>query len=268
MIQMKRKLLFPAILLMILALCLGAARAAGNLDDMTLEELQKLQEELNQKISEKQQGSQTELDISIMPEPASVPITGLKISAPEEPLKSGGEIFLKPLVTVTPSEASKDGLLYTVSDDSIAAVTSGNKLSGKKAGTVTVTVTDPASGKKASAKIRVVTLITDIDITPEISELFVSKTLRLTAVIQPEDASSKKVTWEAKNPEIAKISANGTVTAVSPGTAAFWCYAQDGSGKIGVATVRVKRPVKKIAFKSRDVNLFAGRSAYIDYTVQ
>ena len=56
-----KKFLFPLILMIILALCLNPAHAAGSLDDMSLEELQQLQEELNRRISEKQQqNSQTE----------------------------------------------------------------------------------------------------------------------------------------------------------------------------------------------------------------
>lgn len=269
MTKMKRKHLIPVIFLIILALCLGTAYAAGSLDDMSLEELQQLQEELNRRISEKQQqDSQTEQTETAPPEAEAVPIQALKISAPEEPLRSGSEIYLRPLVTVTPAGASKEGLQYTVSDESIAAVTPERKLSGRKAGTVTLTVTDPASGKKASVKIRVVTLITEIRLTPDISELFTGKTLRLTPMILPEDASSKKVTWESKDPGIARVSANGTVTAVAPGRTSIWCYAQDGSSKIGVATVTVKIPMRKIALKSREINLIEGRSAYIDYTVQ
>ena len=49
-----KKFLLPIILLLILSLCLGTAHASGDLDNMSLEELQKLQEQLNQKISEKE----------------------------------------------------------------------------------------------------------------------------------------------------------------------------------------------------------------------
>ena len=56
---MKRKHLIPVIFLIILVLFLGTAHATGDLDNMSLEELQKLQDQLNQKISEKEkEGSQ------------------------------------------------------------------------------------------------------------------------------------------------------------------------------------------------------------------
>ena len=275
MIQMKRKFLFPIILLMILALCLGAARAAGDLDDMSLEELQKLQEELNLKISEKQQEggptdpAETEPPETEPPAAESVPIRSLNISAPAKPLKSGGEeIPLKPLVTVTPAEASKDGLQFSVSDESIAAVTSGGNLAGRKAGTVTVTVTDPSSKKKASVKIRVVTMIEDLEITPRYPELFVGKTVRLEATITPKDATDKKLTWESEHPEIAKVAANGTVTAVAPGTTYIYARSQDGSFKVALARVTVTVPMKKITLAVKEKNFFTEEVKKTEYTVE
>ena len=141
MIKMKKKCLIPVIFLVILALCVGAAHASGDLDNMSLEELQKLQEQLNQKISEKENETSPESPTEApSPETTPVPITGLKIAAPKDPLGNGKELTLKWQVTVTPEEASRDGLEYTVSDESIAEVTPEGKLLGKKAGTVTVTV--------------------------------------------------------------------------------------------------------------------------------
>ena len=270
MIQMRRKFLFPMIFLMILALFLGTAYAAGNLDDMSLEELQKLQEELNQKISEKQQqeDNQAAPDEFAPKKVEAVPITALKISAPEKPLASGGEIPLKPLVTVTPAEASKDGLQYTVSDENIAAVTSGGKLAGKKAGTVTVTVTDPESGKKASVKIQVITQIGELEVTPRYPEVFVGKTVRLEAKITPEDATNKKLVWESDNPEIAKVAANGTVTGVSPGSTYIYARSQDGSFKVALARVTVTVPMKRITLAVKEKNFFTEEVMKTEFTVE
>ena len=152
---MRKKFMLPVILLMILSVFLSLAHAESiDLDNLSLEDLQKLQEQLNQKINEKENqpaqtdGAGTEQPETQIPEPVvtPVPITGLKISASKEPLASGKETDLKPLVTVMPEGASGDGLVFTVNDENFATVTSDGKITGKKAGTVTVT--DPASGKK------------------------------------------------------------------------------------------------------------------------
>ena len=70
MIKMKKKYLIPVILLVILALCAGAAHASGDLDNMSLEELQQLQEQLNQKISEKEKETSPESPTEAPPETA------------------------------------------------------------------------------------------------------------------------------------------------------------------------------------------------------
>ena len=269
MIKMKRKYLIPVIFLIILVLFLGTAHATGDLDNMSLEELQKLQDQLNQKISEKEkEESQEPPAETAPPEAEAVPIKALKIAAPKKPLAKGEEIQLAPLVTVTPAEASKDGLQYTVSDENIAAVTSGGNLAGKKSGTVTVTVTDPAGGKKASVKIQVVTLVEDIEITPKYPELFIGKTLRLTAEIMPEDASNKKVAWESEHPEIAKVAANGTVTGVSPGSTYIYARSQDGSYKVALARITVTVPMKKITLTLKEKNYFTGEVLKTEYKVE
>ncbi len=264
---MRKTTLFSVILALVLALCLPAANAAGiDLDNMSLEDLQKLQEMLNQSISEKQEQAGTAAPDETVPEPA--PLTGLKITAPKNPLAKGGEIDLAALVAVTPEGASKDALEYTVSDAKIAAVTPEGKLAGKKAGTVTVTVKDPVSGKKASAQIRVVTLIEDIEENPRYFDLFTGKTYKLEPKFIPEDATNKKMTWESDHPEIAKVAANGTVTGVAPGSAYITGHSQDGSYKVALYRVTVKRPVKKIALAVKEKNYFVGEALRTGYSVE
>ena len=116
MIKMKKKCLIPVIFLVILALCVGAAHASGDLDNMSLEELQKLQEQLNQKISEKENETIPESPTEApSPETTPVPITGIKIAAPKDPLGNGKELTLKWQVTVTPEEASHSAIVRIAS---------------------------------------------------------------------------------------------------------------------------------------------------------
>ena len=262
---MKRAVSILIMLVLAMALRLPAAVAAGiDLDSMSIEELQKLQEQLNQSISEKQ--NKAGQDVT-PPEAPPVPVTGLKMAAPKDPLASGREIDLAPLVTVTPDNASRDGLEYTISDEKIAVITADGKLTGKKAGTVTVTVKDPASGRKASAAVRVVTLIEDIEADPRYFDLFTGKSYQLKPKFIPEDATNKKMTWESDHPEIAKVAANGTVTGVAPGSAYITGRSQDGSFKVVLYRVTVKRPVKKITL-AREKNFFTGEVLRTEFTVE
>lgn len=60
--------------------------------------------------------------------------------------------------------------------------------------------------------------VTSVTIPEELS-LYRSKTQQLSAVILPENATDKTVTWESNNPDIASVDDNGLVRAKAKGTA-------------------------------------------------
>ncbi|MBM6809390.1 InlB B-repeat-containing protein, partial [Faecalicoccus pleomorphus] len=61
----------------------------------------------------------------------------------------------------------------------------------------------------------------------------------LTATVEPADATNQDVTWESSNTSIATVSADGTVTAISAGTATITATAKDGSGVSDSCTLTV-----------------------------
>ena len=52
---------------------------------------------------------------------------------------------------------------------------------------------------------------------------------KLTAVVTPENATNKSVTWSSSNPEVAVVDQNGVVTAVGNGTAIITVVTEDGN---------------------------------------
>ena len=61
----------------------------------------------------------------------------------------------------------------------------------------------------------------------------------LTATVEPADATNKAVTWESSDTDIATVSEDGTVTAVSAGRATITATAADGSGASASCAVTV-----------------------------
>lgn len=159
-------------------------------------------------------------------------------------------------------------MVFTVNDENLATVTSDGKMTGKKAGTVTVTVTDPISGKKASARMQIVTLIEEIEVVSRQVEVFVGKSCKLEPKFIPEDATNKKLRWESDNPEIAKVAASGTVTGVALGSTYITGHSQDGSYKVCLYRVTVTRPMKKITLDVREKNYFTDERLTMGYTVE
>lgn len=60
----------------------------------------------------------------------------------------------------------------------------------------------------------------------------------LKAIIQPENATNKEITWEIDNPDLAKVSDDGTITANAPGTATITATTKDG-GKTTICSLQV-----------------------------
>ena len=54
--------------------------------------------------------------------------------------------------------------------------------------------------------------------------------LTLTAMVAPDDATDKSISWSSSNPSVATVDNTGKVTAIAPGTATITATANDGSG--------------------------------------
>ena len=86
-------------------------------------------------------------------------------------------------------------------------------------------------------------------------------TLTLAANIAPADAKNQSVTWSSNKPTVAKVDANGKVTALKAGTAIITCEAKDGSGVKATCTVTVKdAKVTKLTLNKTKAKLKVGKT--------
>ena len=171
-------------------------------------------------------------------------------------------------VSVQPSGASKDQLVYQSSDESIAVVQAGGDVVGKAPGNVTITILDPVGGKSAKINLKIIRPVSKITLSPDGSQqLFTGKKLKINATVFPENASNKKVEWESEDPNIAKVS-NGTITGVNPGITHIYCRATDGGHAINSVMVTVSRPLKKITFASKSSTVIEGEDIYPTYNTE
>ena len=145
---------------------------------------------------------------------------------------------LKP--TIKPSNATDKSLTWTSSNPKVVKVTSAGKIKGMKAGSSAVITVTTNTGK-LTAKITVkVNPITVSKITLNKTSLTLSKgkSSTLTATVKPANATNQTLTWTSSNTKVAKVSADGKVTAVKNGTATITCKA--ANGKTATCKVTVK----------------------------
>lgn len=83
--------------------------------------------------------------------------------------------------------------------------------------------------------------VTSVTVAPKTNNLEVDGTRQLNATIEPSNATNKKVTYESDNDEVATVSSNGLVTAISAGKATITVKTTDGN-HTDTATINVTEP--------------------------
>ena len=83
--------------------------------------------------------------------------------------------------------------------------------------------------------------ITSIQLNKYSANLIVGEELQLTATIQPENASNKKLNWISSKPSVATVDQNGLVKTLDKGQVFIRVLATDGSNSTSLCTVNVSR---------------------------
>ena len=178
-----------------------------------------------------------------------VKVTGVELSKTTLELNVGKTATLT--VTVKPNDATNKKVTWTSSDTSVATVTNG-KVTAKKAGKTTITVTTEDGKFTAKCEVTVKEVkVTGVTLNKTSATLEEGKTLTLTATVKPTDATNKKVVWTSSNTAVATVDANGKVTAKSKGEATITVTTEDGNYKATcVITVKEKPASYAIQFKA------------------
>ncbi len=90
--------------------------------------------------------------------------------------------------------------------------------------------------------------VTDVSISQTSAALTEGDTLTLQASVLPANATYQNVTWSSSNPSVATVNANGTVTAIAPGTAVITAASQDGTNKSASCSVQVQHRITGLTF--------------------
>ena len=170
--------------------------------------------------------------------------------------------------TLTPEDAFVSVLEWSSSDDAVATVDADGKVTAVSQGKATITArSTDGSDVSASCEVTVVRLVSDITLSETSLTLTEGADATLTATVAPESADNKALVWASSNEAVAKVDADGKVTAVSQGKAMITVRSTDGSDVSATCEVTVVRLVSDILLSESEVNLIEGESLRITATV-
>ena len=193
--------------------------------------------------------------------------TELNIQQDYEKIEIGGYVQLS--TEITPSYANTQReISWTSSDEKIATVSDNGLVKGIAVGTVTITA-KTENDKSDTCTITVVEPdieVTKVTLNESILELTQEETYNLIAVISPDNATDKTVTWETSDSNVATVSDIGLVTAVAPGTATITVVTTNN--KKATCTVKVKEiEVSEINLNKTSMEITQGETETLIATI-
>ena len=174
-------------------------------------------------------------------------VTGISISGSNN-VYIGGTNKLN--LTVKMKNATKEAAVYSgavwkSSNASVATVDKNGVVSGLKAGTTTISAS--VGGYSHSYKVSVkqrdirVLLVKINEITKAITK---GSSYNLNAVVTPNNATNKNLSYTSSNTKVATVDKNGKVIGKSAGTTIITVVSKDGSNKKATCKITVKNPIR------------------------
>ena len=140
--------------------------------------------------------------------------------------------------TVAPEAATDKTLRWTSSNEAVAKVDANGKVTAIALGEATITVATSNPEVTATCKVKVLpTAVSAITIDPKEWAGEVGESFTINAIIEPDAATDKTLTWSSSNEAVATVNADGMVTAVAVGEAVITVKAGEVSATCAVTVV-------------------------------
>lgn len=169
-------------------------------------------------------------------------------------------------VGFVPANADNTGISWISDNTTIARVDPvTGKIIGVSEGTAVITAT---SNDNPDAKVSVTVHVIDrnvksITLNYTEYELWPGESVKLEAVVSPDNAKSKNVVWSTDNANVATVSSNGTVKAVAPGIVTITAKSNVNSKVSATATITVLGLATDISLNYSSYALAKGESVQL-----
>ena len=159
---------------------------------------------------------------------------------------------------------------WSSSKPEVAEVTEDGEVKALSVGTAVIKAV-AADGSGASDSCRVTVKLKKAEkVTIDRAEvkIEIASVCKLNATVEPEYTADRSVTWESSDSRVATVDAEGTVTAVSVGTATVTATTNDGTGLFASCAITViPKRVKSISLDCEELTLKRGTSERLTVTV-
>ena len=188
------------------------------------------------------------------------PVTSVSLDKTSVEMTEGDEITLT--ATVNPSNATNKNVTWSSSNTEVAVVKDG-KVTALKPGLTTIEVLTEDGDKKASCKVIVnerYVPVTSVSLDQTSIEMVEGDAITLTATVNPENATNKKLIWSSTDEQVAIVTNREQLMALSPGHATITVTTEDG-GMTATCEVTVKAkvyPVESVKLNMDKANMLVG----------
>ena len=203
-----------------------------------------------------------------------VAVTGVRLDYEDITVDVGGTWQLN--ATVEPEDAENKSVTWESSDETVATVDENGLVTGKSAGSATVTVRTVEGGYTAQCSVTVegeeTVLPTGVTLSHTTLNMKVGEEAQLIATVQPADATDKSITWESNAPETVSVDSEGLLTAHKAGTAVITARTVNGFSAFCMVTVEEgdepEIPVTGISLSPTYIELTEGETAQLTVTIE
>ena len=203
-----------------------------------------------------------------------VAVTGVRLDYEDITVDVGGTWQLN--ATVEPEDAENKSVTWESSDETVATVDENGLVTGKSAGSATVTVRTVDGGYTAQCSVTVegeeTVLPTGVTLSHTTLNMKVGEEAQLIATVQPADATDKSITWESNAPETVSVDSEGRLTAHKAGTAVITARTVNGFSAFCMVTVEEgdepEIPVTGISLSPTYIELTEGETAQLTVTIE
>ena len=185
----------------------------------------------------------------LAPDDPIVEVIRIEINLEEFSLETGETQELT--TEIIPLNATNQGVVWSSSNETIAAVNASGIVTAIGAGIAVITATTEDGQKTDTSTITVlasddpIVEVVGILVSPKEVSLVIGETQELTAEISPVNASNQNFTWSSDNKAIVEVDEMGVVTAIKQGVARVTATTENGEFS-DESMVTVTLPVPEI----------------------